>query len=205
MRREGNKDMTTPVAHHLAMPDADVILYPDFFGHLESDAFFQTLRDEIAWKQEIIKFWGKTYPLPRLTALYGDAGKSYAYSGIIDQARPWTPTLRTIKQRLEELVCVPFNTVLLNHYRDGQDSVSWHSDSEASLGTNPVIASVSFGATRRLRFKHQHDHAFVTSVELTHGSVLLMQGPTQHFWFHALPKTRKPCSARINLTFRVVH
>jgi alkylated DNA repair dioxygenase AlkB len=109
-----------------------------------------------------------------------------------------------MKARVEQVADVPFNSVLLNLYRDGRDSVAWHSDDEPELGENPVIASVSFGAERRFQFKHKHNPDLRQTIDLTHGSLLLMRGTTQHFWKHQIPKTQKPCGARINLTFRTI-
>lgn len=193
-----------PNPETLNMPDAEVLFYRDFFTASESDAFFQDLSQKIAWKQESIRFSGKVIPLPRLTAWYGDAGKSYRYSGITVHPEPWTPTLLQIKGRVEEVSVVQFNSVLLNFYRGERDSVSWHSDDEPELGTNPVIASVSFGAARKFQFKHKHNADLRSAVELTHGSLLLMRGATQHFWKHQIPKTTKPLGPRINLTFRII-
>jgi alkylated DNA repair dioxygenase AlkB len=188
------------------MPDAEVALYRNVFNAAASDTFFQKLQDhnQIKWEQQMLKLWGRSIALPRLTAWYGDEGKSYTYSGLTLQPLPWTPTLLRIKHRLEEVVDVRFNSVLLNLYRDGRDSVSWHSDDEPVLGINPVIGSVSFGSTRRFQLKHKTMSTQRISVELTHGSMLLMQGATQHHWLHRIPKTTPSCGLRINLTFRVI-
>ncbi|MBN8618629.1 MAG: alpha-ketoglutarate-dependent dioxygenase AlkB, partial [Anaerolineae bacterium] len=99
----------------------------------------------------------------------------------------------------------PFNSVLLNLYRDGNDSVGWHSDDEPELGTNPVIASLTLGAARAFQFRHRTNRDLRVNLELTHGSLLIMAGATQHHWHHQVPKTRKPLPPRINLTFRVIH
>ncbi|PIQ22289.1 MAG: alpha-ketoglutarate-dependent dioxygenase AlkB [Cytophagales bacterium CG18_big_fil_WC_8_21_14_2_50_42_9] len=150
--------------------------------------------------------FGKQIWLPRLTAWYGDPGKTYQYSGIQNEPLPWIPALLEIKQAVETLAGVPFNSVLLNYYRHGQDSMGWHADDEPKLGTNPVIASVSFGQTRRFNFRHRTIKALPKkSVLLTHGSLLLMQGSTQHFWQHQLPKTKAISAPRLNLTFRIIH
>ncbi|MEO8612264.1 MAG: alpha-ketoglutarate-dependent dioxygenase AlkB [Chloroflexota bacterium] len=191
-------------SERLSMPDAEVTFYPDFFGADERGKLFQDLVDTIQWKQESARFGGKAVPLPRLTAWYGDAGKTYRYSGITVEPIPWTPLLLTIKTRVESAANTTFNSVLLNFYRGERDSVAWHSDDEPELGKNPVIASVSFGATRKFQFKHKTNPDLRTAVDLTPGSLLLMAGTTQHFWKHQIPKTTKPTSARINLTFRVI-
>jgi alkylated DNA repair dioxygenase AlkB len=187
------------------MPDAEVHFYPEFFTPAESTHFLSVLTGNIAWEQREIQVPGKKVPLPRLVAWYGDAGKSYRYSGITMQPHPWTDDLLAIKQRVEAEAGVSFNSVLLNLYRSEADSVSWHSDDEPELGENPVIASVSFGATRAFQFKHKHANEQRRSIELTPGSLLIMRGATQHFWKHQLPKSKQPSGARINLTFRVIH
>ena len=186
------------------LPDAEVTFYADFFDPTESEKLCQQLVDTIEWKQEVARFGGKAVPLPRLTAWYGDAGKTYRYSGITVQPLAWTPLLLAIKARVEAVAVVTFNSVLLNYYRGERDSVAWHSDDEPELGVNPVIASVSFGATRTFQFKHKTRPDQRHAVDLTPGSLLLMAGAMQHHWKHQIPKTTKPVGARINLTFRVI-
>lgn len=189
----------------LHMPDAEVYLANNFFSPAESDTLLTDLTANIAWEQKAINIMGKQVMQPRLIAWYGDAGKSYRYSGLTVHPLPWTATMLDMKARVEAAANVTFNSVLLNLYRDGQDSVGWHSDDEPELGTNPVIASVSLGAVRTFQFKHKQNTDLKQSVELTHGSLLLMRGTTQHFWKHQIPKTKKPLGARINLTFRVIN
>ncbi|MBL8164445.1 MAG: alpha-ketoglutarate-dependent dioxygenase AlkB [Anaerolineae bacterium] len=187
------------------MPDADVTFYPQCFALDEADALLQALIARIAWKQDHIQLFGSSVTIPRLTAWYGDPGRVYTYSGITQQPLPWTDDLLLIKARVEQIAGASFNSVLLNYYRDGRDSVSWHSDDEPELGTNPLIASVSFGAARQFQFKHKHDPQQRASIELTHGSLLLMGGATQHFWKHQIPKSKRVTDARINLTFRTIN
>lgn len=194
--------MTEPQT--LNMPDADVRFWPGFFDAATSDAYLRALTDNIVWKQEAISLYGKSINLPRLTAWYGDEGRVYSYSGITVHPLAWTADLLAIKSRVELAAGVMFNSVLLNMYRSGADSVSWHSDDEPELGTNPVIASVSFGGERVFQFKHKHDADLRAAVTLTHGSLLLMAGATQHYWKHQIPKTKKPVEPRINLTFRII-
>lgn len=184
--------------------DGEVILYQNFFREEESSLLFQALNQQVEWQQDHIKIYGKSIPLPRLTAWYGD--KSYTYSGIALPPKPWIPALQIIKSRAEMLAATQFNSVLLNLYRNGSDGVGWHSDDESELGENPVIASISFGATRRFAFKHKFDkERKKIEVDLTNGSLLLMKGKTQHFWLHQISKTKKQVQPRINLTFRVIH
>lgn len=184
-----------------AISDADVVLYSDFFGVQESDRYFQDLRNTIHWRQDKIKLFGKEYDQPRLVAWYADAGKTYTYSNISMQPEAWTSSLISIKHRIEESVELSFNSVLINYYRHGRDSMSWHSDDEPELGQNPAIASVSFGAERVLHFRHKLTQDKV-KIRLPHGSLLIMQGATQHFWQHQIPKTTKAIAPRMNLTFR---
>lgn len=194
-----------PGAESLALPDAEVILYEAFFTPAESEQLFAQLLTTTQWEQSHLKIYGKEIAEPRLTAWYGDAGKSYSYSGITRQPLPWTIALAQIKERVESVAQTTFNSVLLNLYRDGRDSIGWHQDKEPELGQNPVIASVSFGATRRFRLRHKRRKDLpLVELDLTHGSLLLMRGTTQHFWQHQIPKTAEPVGPRINLTFRVI-
>jgi alkylated DNA repair dioxygenase AlkB len=188
----------------LSMPNAEVTFYRNFFDLQESNEIFQVLHDEINWRQDKMKLYGKDIDLPRKTAWYGDRDKSYTFSGIHLDPEPWTPTLLDVKERIEEVAEVQFNSVLLNLYRHGNDGISWHTDAEPELGENPVIGSVSFGGTRRFMFRHRQEQDLKAEVELTHGSFLLMAGETQHFWQHQIPKTSRKVEPRINLTFRVI-
>lgn len=199
-------EVTTQAASEaLSMPNGEVVMYHNFFNKIESDQFFQELLDGIKWRQDKIKLYGKEIDLPRLTAWYGDDGKSYKYSGIPMNPDAWTPTLLSIKSRIEEVAEVKFNSVLVNLYRSGKDSVSWHSDDELELGENPIIGSVSFGEARRFQLKHKLDKSLdKVETTLTHGSFLIMKGATQHFWKHQIPKSSKSLSERINLTFRII-
>lgn len=188
-----------------AMPDGEVIMYRNFFSKAESDRMFQELLRSIKWRQDKMKLYGKEFDLPRLTAWYGDDGKSYTFSGIYMNPDAWTHTLILIKKRIEEVEEVKFNSVLLNLYRTGKDGISWHSDDESELGKNPIIASVSFGEARRFQLKHKlNKNLAKLETNLTHGSLLIMKGSTQHFWQHQIPKTTKLLKERINLTFRII-
>ncbi|MDA0657455.1 MAG: alpha-ketoglutarate-dependent dioxygenase AlkB [Planctomycetota bacterium] len=189
----------------LEMPDADVVYFPAIFSTEECLRYFQSLSQVIQWTQDAITMYGRKIYTPRLTAWYGDSGTKYTYSGIAKTAIPWTSELLQIKERLEPLSNTVFNSVLLNLYRDGNDSVAWHSDNEPELGTNPTIGSVSFGETRRFQFKHKQAANRRISIALTDGSFLLMRGPTQHHWVHQVPKSKSKINERINLTFRVIY
>ncbi|MGQ0442234.1 MAG: alpha-ketoglutarate-dependent dioxygenase AlkB family protein [Methylophilaceae bacterium] len=187
------------------MPDGEVLLFKHLFNRSESDLFYNTLLVSTKWQQDKIKLYGKAFDLPRLTAWYGDSDKTYTYSGIPMRPLAWTPELLRIKQRIEEEAETVFSSVLLNQYRTGQDSVSWHSDNEKELGNNPIIGSVSFGETRMFQMRHlKRKDLPRLDIPLSHGSFLLMRGPTQHHWEHQIPKTARAVKPRINLTFRVI-
>lgn len=183
--------------------NGEYIHIPGFFSPYESNNLLQVLRDTILWKQESMNMYGREVLFPRLTAWYGDNDKPYSFSGITLSPNRWTNELLEIKSKIEEIANVNFNSVLLNRYRNGNDSISWHTDAEKELGINPVIASVNFGATRKFQLRHNQTKEKI-EIELTHGSLLVMQGELQHFWQHQVPKTTKPVTERINLTFRVI-
>lgn len=188
------------------MPDGEVAIYRNFFNKVESDQIFQELLSKIKWRQDKMKLYGKEFELPRLTAWYGDDGKSYTFSRIPMNPDAWTHTLLSVKSRIEEVTQAKFNSVLLNLYRTERDGVSWHSDDEPELGKNPMIASVSFGETRRFQLRHKLDKSLdKVEITLTHGSLLIMKGSTQHFWQHQIPKSAKSLRERINLTFRIIN
>lgn len=184
---------------------AELNYLPAFFTKMESDRLMTTLLEEIEWKQDEISMYGKRINLPRLSAWYGENEKSYTYSGIKLEPKPWIGCLLDIKSRIELEANVKFSSVLLNRYRNGQDYVGWHSDSEKELGTNPVIGSVNFGATRKFQFRMASDKTEKFELDLKHGTLLIMQGQTQHYWQHQIPKTTTKIGERINLTFRVIN
>jgi len=188
----------------LNLPDAEIIYYPQFFDKEQADIIFAELLQEIPWQQDEIRVYGKIHPQPRLTALFGNEGKSYSYSNITMQPHPWNLLLQKLKTEIETIAAVNFTTVLLNQYRNGKDSNGWHADNEKELGMNPIIASLSFGAERTFQLKHNLDKDQKKSIILEHGSLLLMKGTTQHFWKHQIPKTAKLIGPRVNLTFRVI-
>ena len=166
----------------------------------EPDAVFARLLATVAWRQETARIMGREVPLPRLTAWYGDAG--YRYSGIANPPQPWLDDLRALKALAERHARTGFDAVLLNRYRSGADSVAWHRDAEPALGPDPVVASVSLGATRRFKLRHVRDKSLVVNLDLAHGSLLVMGPGSQLHWLHSLPKTARPVAERLNLTFR---
>jgi len=193
-----------PLPRHIPLKDGGLEYYPRFFTTAEADSLLQQLLEQVEWKQESMTLYGKQVPFPRLMAWYGDAGSAYAFSGVTYLPRPWIPPLLQIKQRIEPVAGVTFNSVLLNLYRNGKDSMGWHADDEPELGRNPVIASVNLGAARRFMLRHRQDHRLKYALELQHGSLLIMKDQLQHYWQHQVPKTTRPLPSRINLTFRVI-
>jgi alkylated DNA repair dioxygenase AlkB len=189
----------------IPMPDAEM-LYLARLTLAQSDArVLQQLIAEVPWRCEEVVMWGKRMPQPRLTAWYGDAGASYAYSGVQLHPLPWTPILLDIKARIEAAVGSAFNSVLLNYYRDHRDSVGFHSDAEPELGEQPVIASLSLGEERSFVLRHKTlRHVEPVRLCLASGSLLLMRGDTQRCWRHGVPKESRPCGPRVNLTFRTI-
>lgn len=184
--------------------NGDVTYYPSIFSLEESNQIMLDLMENIEWKQEPIWMFGKKIMQPRLTSLYGDPKVAYGYSGIVMNALPWNDTLIFIKSKVESLSRTEFTHVLMNYYRNGQDSMGWHRDNEKNLGKNPTIASVSFGISREFQLRNYDSKDDKKSIILNHGSLLLMQGETQHFWEHQIPKSKKINDPRINLTFRKV-
>jgi len=199
-------DMFAPIPEYdkpVVIQDGEYIYIPNFYNKVTADRLLDSFINEIEWKQESMNMYGKKIPFPRLTAWYGDNDKPYSFSGITLQPKQWNGDLLQIKKDIEPKAEVEFNSVLLNRYRDGNDSISWHTDAEKELGRNPVIASVNFGAERKFQLKHIETGEKI-EIELKHGSLLVMKGELQHFWKHQVPKTKTKVSERINLTFRVI-
>lgn len=170
---------------------------------LSEEDFAKIKFDNINWKQEYINLYGRK-PLPRITAWYGDEGKSYIYSGIFQHPHAWNKGLSYIKQQVEQITKINFNSVLLNWYRNGEDYLNWHTDDEKELGENPIIASVNFGETRDFQLRYNQDHDLKLNIPLTHGSLLIMSGELQHYWQHCVPKRKRVNGSRFNLTFRKI-
>ena len=191
--------------HPLNLPAAELLLDPNFLGPSEAAALLTELTRDVPWQQQPIRLFGREVMQPRLTAWYGDPAATYQYSGLRLEPLTWTPDLQQLRQRVEAAAGTRFNSVLLNLYRTGQDSMGYHADDEPELGPEPIIASLTLGATRTFRLKPRPGLAAeALSLPLTSGSLLLMRGPTQRYWLHALPKTTRPVGPRLNLTFRWV-
>lgn len=183
------------------LKDGELRLWSQFIDTVAAQRLWDALHRDTPWQQSVITIAGLPRKIPRLNAWYGDAG--YRYSGARFEPYPWTPPLWKLKQQIETATGASFNSVLVNLYRDGNDSVSWHSDDEPELGARPVIASFSLGATRTFQLKHRADKKRL-KLPLTSGSLLLMEGDIQHCWLHQLPKEPSVHQPRINCTFRSV-
>jgi alkylated DNA repair dioxygenase AlkB len=189
----------------IPLEDADIRFMHGFYRDEQARRAFEVLLRETAWKQETIRLWDKEMLQPRLSAWYGDPGTHYTYSGKTFAPLPWLESLRVIKDDVERVTGHRFNSVLLNLYRNEDDSVAWHSDSEPEFGAEPAIASLSLGETRLFRLRHRtRKDVKRVDIALTNGSLLLMAGRTQRCWQHAIEKQRQPCGPRINLTFRAI-
>jgi alkylated DNA repair dioxygenase AlkB len=183
----------------LALPDGALWYWPELPLPLARAEVFARLRAETPWEQRHIVLFGRRHAQPRLTAWYGDV--PYTYSGLTLEPRPWTALLAALRATVQEATGRAFNSVLLNYYRDGRDSMGWHADDEPELGPEPAIASLSLGQPRTFKLRHRNTGER-RALALADGSLLLMAGRTQAHWLHALPRTAKPVGGRINLTFR---
>ena len=200
-----NNEKNRSYCRIIDIADGELRYYPNWLNTEESADYFQQLREQVVWEQSTIFVYGKYIKIPRLNAWYGDPGCTYQYSGRRFQPHPWLPILNDLKQRLQRTTGELFNSVLINCYRDGQDSVSWHSDDEPELGQNPVIASISLGVERIFQLRHKrYKRIDQQRFLLENGSLLLMSGSLQHNWQHQLPKSTTIKEERINLTFRRV-
>jgi len=193
----------------LPLADADIRYAASWLDRHEADALFERLMHEITWERHRLNLFGREVDPPRLSCWIGDPGTAYTYSRSRFEPRPWTASLLPLRERVQALCGTPFNSVLANLYRHGQDSMGWHSDDEPELGTCPVIASVSLGVERRFRLRRKSPRgtraALPLGLSLAHGSVLYMAGDTQRYYQHDLPKVAGVIGARINLTFRFIN
>lgn len=192
------KNKTIPI-----IQDKGTVIYSNNF--LLKDValdLYNKIRKNTEWAQYPITMFGKTVLQPRLIAWHGTKGTTYSYSNTTLIAEGWTAELLFIKRKLKEAFDLDFNSVLLNLYRDGQDSMGWHSDDEKELGSEPFIASISLGQERRFLVRKKGQKSF--AIDLQHGSLLVMKGPSQQRYQHSLPKTRRPMGMRVNLTYRMI-
>lgn len=177
---------------------------PGWMACAEAEALHARLTDEVPWTIHRIRMFGRWVDSPRLSCWMGDPGIRYRYSGALFEPEPWHPAIRALMPRLEAACGAPFNSVLLNRYRQGGDSMGWHSDDEPELGVEPVIASLSLGAARRFVLRMRADPIAKAEFRLGQGDLLVMRGDCQRVAQHALPKMLRAKGDRISLTFRFV-
>jgi len=178
--------------------------HPGLFSNKECELLLHKFSLQSPWQQKVVRMYDKEVTTPRLSAWYADE-ETYDYTSLRRSApNKWTPELMAIKAKVEKIAKVKFNSVLLNYYRDGNDSVAWHSDNEKALGKYPVIASVSFGQVRSFDIRLKSDHSDKYSIKLEDGALMIMKGDLQQNWEHRIAKSSRPMHARINLTFRTV-
>lgn len=189
------------VMHALPLEDAEINYYPHYLAQSDADKLFAYLIQNIHWQQFHVTVYGKTHATPRLSAWFGDEG--YTYSGLYHRPEPWPSILANTKDQLQRDLKARFNSVLLNYYRDGRDSMGCHSDDEKELGDKPVIASLSLGVSRDFHLSHK-SKKHKEKLSLHHGDLLVMAGDTQRFWKHAIHKSARIQQGRINLTFRYI-
>jgi len=197
--------MAAPIVSAGLVPHADFCYVANFLPAKTASLFMGRLWQELQWSQQDIMLFGRRVQQPRLTSWYGDPEAHYSYSGLQLNPLPWHPDLLELRSFLREKTGYDFNSVLANAYRDGRDSMGWHADDEKELGPNPLIASLNLGASRRFLLREKRgNHSKPVSLQLEHGSLLVMQAESQSRYLHSLPKTAKAVGLRINLTFRRV-
>ena len=172
----------------------------------DATALYNTLLNELPWQPDIVTLFGKTHITTRKIVWMGDTDADYQYSGHVRQTVPWSDIVFHVKQKIEQAlaeigVTTNFNTCLLNYYPSGADGMGYHADDEKELGQQPVIASLSLGATRKFVFKHKKTQDKV-ELYLESGQLVVMHGDTQTFWKHTITKTKTVDAGRISLTFR---
>lgn len=192
-------------AIHLPLPGGDLLYWPQVDLGMPANRLLDRLVEETEWRQDEITLFGQVHLTPRLSAWIGDPDCHYSYSNIALRPLPWTPLLLELRHQAEALCGHAFNSVLLNLYRDGADSMGCHADDEPELGPQPAIASLSLGQERPIVFRHKRDRSVQpVRLPLANGSLLLMRGNTQANWKHEIPKSRRPMGPRLNLTFRQI-
>ncbi|PAV26703.1 alpha-ketoglutarate-dependent dioxygenase AlkB [Tamilnaduibacter salinus] len=189
-------------AHPIDLFPHTASLFQPFLSAAEADRLFRSLGEHLPWYQARLNLFGRWHWSPRLQCWIADEGVAYTYSGLTMAPEPWPDDLARLRDLVSEVAGVRFNSVLCNWYRNGQDSMGWHSDDEPELGEAPVVASVTFGDERPFQFRRKGERRLATSVPLGHNSLLVMPAGLQGDWQHGIPKTRKSVGPRLNLTFR---
>ena len=184
--------------------DGKLYLAQDYLPNTQANALHLALLEQLDWRDESIRIYGKLILSPRRVCWYGDSNTIYTYSGIHHVPQSWPNVLLRLRKQLERRTNHPFNAVLANLYRDNNDSMGWHADNEKELGPTPVIASLSVGESRTFKIRHNKTKETV-SIEMSNGSLILMCGDLQKNWQHSVPKCRQAKSSRINLSFRFVY
>jgi alkylated DNA repair dioxygenase AlkB len=181
--------------------DGEVYYYGNILDAATADLYLAQCLDGLSWENDRAFIYGKEIVTKRKVAWYADKPVSYKYSGYTKTALMWPDFLGEIKQQVEHRCAEAFNSCLCNFYSSGDEGMSWHSDGEKELVENGVIGALTLGGERKFSFKHKQSGESV-SLNLAHGSLLIMKGTTQKNWLHSLPKTKKNVDPRVSLTFR---
>ena len=197
-------DLFSNTSQEILIGGCSTELFEAFLEPSEAESLFKELL-ELDWKQEEISFMGKKHPIPRLTYWFSRENKSYIYSGIKVEPEPFPQSIEDLCVKIEETAGKKFNSVLLNYYRNGNDSVAWHADDEASLGNEITVASYSLGAERKFQLRENFDKSEIHNIVLKNNSLLIMHHPVQKKLVHQIPKQPSIEKPRINLTFRFIN
>ncbi|XP_006249560.1 DNA oxidative demethylase ALKBH2 isoform X1 [Rattus norvegicus] len=210
---EASGDMQSPGWQHFRAEGLNCD-YTVLFRKAEADQIFRELEQEVEYFTGAlakVQVFGKWHSVPRKQATYGDAGLTYTFSGLTLTPKPWIPVLERVRDQVCRVTGQTFNFVLVNRYKDGCDHIGEHRDDERELAPGSPIASVSFGACRDILFRHKDSRGKrprraveVVRLQLAHGSLLMMNHPTNTHWYHSLPIRKRVLAPRINLTFRKI-
>jgi alkylated DNA repair dioxygenase AlkB len=182
----------------------EVYYFPSILTTQQCQYYLDALTHRIFWQPDNIVMFGRTIVTKRHVAWYGDDRITYRYAGHLKTARPWTDALRTLKNIVQQHYPSVYNSCLLNLYHHGKEGMGWHQDNEPEIIQQSPIASLSFGATRAMQFRHRNTFERIACV-LEPGSLLIMQGACQQHWQHRIPVDARVDSPRINITFRHLH
>lgn len=183
-------------------PQLELVYHPNFLA--QQNELMQEIKAKATWHRDRYKLFGREVDAPRLSCFYAEKGVNYNYSGMLVEGKGIPKYLENILNLVNTTCAHSFNSILINYYKNGADYMGWHADNEPELGENPKIASLNIGTSRRFQFKHRKLKNEKLEVLLNPSDLLVMQGETQHFWLHQLPKSLKVKTERINLTFRQI-